>query len=95
MSTDLTQNYNQLSQPQRKKLREQYVIAQDKKCAHCGRSLLLSPSEEVRNKKIDWSLFPPYFTKHPIHLHHCHKTGNTIGAVHALCNAVLWQYHGE
>jgi hypothetical protein len=28
-------------------------------------------------------------------LHHCHQTGLTIGAVHAKCNAVLWQYHGE
>lgn len=32
---------------------------------------------------------------YPVHLHHDHKTGLTIGAVHAKCNAVLWQYYGE
>ena len=41
------------------------------------------------------SLFPPNFFKWPVHLHHSHDTGMTIGAVHARCNAVLWQYHGE
>jgi len=46
-------------------------------------------------KRIDWDLFPPGFLKNPVHLHHNHDTGMTIGAVHAYCNAVLWQYYGE
>ena len=32
---------------------------------------------------------------HPIHLHHDHDTDLTIGAVHAYCNAILWEYHNE
>jgi hypothetical protein len=41
------------------------------------------------------SLFPKNFLKWPVHLHHSHDTGMTIGAVHSYCNAVLWQYHNE
>jgi hypothetical protein len=33
--------------------------------------------------------------KSPIHLQHDHDTGLTEGAVHAYCNAVLWQYEGR
>jgi len=44
---------------------------------------------------IKKSLFPRGFFGYPIHLHHSHDTGMTIGAVHAHCNAVLWQYEGE
>jgi hypothetical protein len=40
-------------------------------------------------------LFPELFLKYPVHLHHSHVTGLTIGAVHAYCNAVLWVYHDE
>jgi hypothetical protein len=32
---------------------------------------------------------------HPVHLQHSHVTGLTEGAVHAFCNAVLWQYEGR
>ena len=50
---------------------------------------------DIKNKKINWKLFPPNFLKYPIHLQHCHKTGWTEGAVHAYCNAVMWQYEGR
>ncbi|AGI61771.1 hypothetical protein VCO139_0016 [Vibrio phage VCO139] len=40
-------------------------------------------------------LFPKNMFQYPIHLHHDHNTGMTIGAVHARCNAVLWEYYGE
>jgi len=30
-----------------------------------------------------------------MHLHHNHETDMTEGAVHAYCNAVLWQYEGK
>jgi hypothetical protein len=46
-------------------------------------------------KKINARLFPPNFFNWPVHLHHCHVTGLTIGAIHCHCNAVLWQYHGQ
>lgn len=72
-----------------------YIILQDNICCHCGNDLSDNPVDKVVNAKINWNLFPPNFTKHPIHLHHSHDTGMTIGAVHALCNAYLWQYCGE
>ena len=40
-------------------------------------------------------LFPAFFLSHPIHLQHNHETNMTEGAVHARCNAVLWQYEGR
>jgi len=76
----------------RKKAREQYVTEQNGLCHHCKQPLTTRPK---RTQRIDESLFPPNFMKWPIHLHHDHDTGMTIGAVHAYCNAVLWQYHGE
>lgn len=79
----------------RKQAREQYVKEQDGKCCHCGNPLTGEPTEEILSKPINYRLFPKGMFDHPVHLHHCHKSGMTIGAVHAKCNAVLWQYYGE
>ena len=88
-------DYNALTRRERRSVREEYVRRQDGKCSHCGSPLTGDPREDVLEKSIDDSLFPTDFLKWPVHLHHCHKTGMTIGAVHSYCNAVLWQYHGE
>lgn len=79
----------------RKNARLQYINEQDGLCCHCKTNLYDSPSEEVEKLSINTSLFPRGMFDHPIHLHHDRKTGLTIGAVHAKCNATLWQYHGE
>ena len=39
------------------------------------------PAPEVQDARVNLSLFPPGFMKHPVHLHHSHQTGMTIGAV--------------
>jgi hypothetical protein len=49
----------------------------------------------MKRYPIDRELFPPGFFNYPVHLHHSHNSGLTIGAVHSYCNAVLWHYHGE
>ena len=85
-------NYDELHPYKRKEVREEYVKIQKGKCAHCE-GLLTEPSKVKANINID--LFPINFFGHPIHLHHCHTTGMTIGAVHNKCNAYLWQYLGE
>lgn len=89
------ENYDRLNAAKRKALRERYVLAQRGMCCHCHSPLDRQPPADIKEKRIDWNLFPPGFLKRPVHLHHCHKTSMTIGAVHARCNAVLWQYHGE
>lgn len=91
------QNYDLLTRQERRELRLRYVEAQKGKCHHCGADLNGEPSADVMSKRINWRLFPggEEFLRYPVHLHHCHDTGMTIGAVHARCNAVLWQYHGE
>lgn len=84
--------YSQASREERRQRREQYVDEQKGLCYFCKTALKTTP---VRDRKITWRLFPPNFLKYPVHLHHCHKTDETIGAVHAYCNAVLWEHYGE
>ena len=88
-------NYNDTHYTVRRKVRNEYVRIQSGKCYHCSALLKGRPSGDVLKLKINTKLFPEGFFKWPIHLHHSHKTGLTIGAVHNYCNAVLWQYHGE
>jgi hypothetical protein len=88
-------NYNLLTSDERREVREQYAKQQNGLCCHCQHPLLGNPSPEVQAKPVDKGLFPTGFFQWPQHLHHNHKSGLTIGTVHARCNAVLWQYHGE
>lgn len=92
---DIPAFYDELTQPERRAVRNEYVRRQEGKCRYCKEPLDGRPSREVEGKKVNLKLFPPNFLRHPVHLHHSHETGLTIGAVHAKCNAVLWQYHGE
>lgn len=88
-------DYTTLTSEQRKLVRFEYVKLQSNKCYHCHEDLDKNPSKDILKKKINTKLFPPNFFNYPIHLHHSHETGMTIGVVHARCKAVLWQYHGE
>jgi hypothetical protein len=90
--------YSTLSASQRVAVRERYVTLQEGRCLHCAHALASDPAPSVLAMKVNWHAFPGRaagFLRHPVHLHHCHKTDLTIGAVHAYCNAVLWQHHGE
>lgn len=91
----LPANYEELSIPEKRTVREEYIKRQDGLCFYCKAPLNGRPREDVQNRKINKRLFPENFFKWPVHLHHDHETGMTIGAVHCHCNAVLWQYHGE
>jgi len=76
-------------------VREQYVKEQEGLCMFCKSSLHDEAPAHIVEREIDWSLFPKNFLKHPVHLQHDHSTNMTEGAIHAYCNAVLWQYHGR
>lgn len=88
-------NYEKANPSQRRVVRNKYVDLQEGLCFHCNNPLNEQPSDEVLKTPINKNLFPKSMFDHPVHLHHCHKSGNTIGAVHAKCNAYLWQYKGE
>lgn len=88
----LPQHYPSLTQYERAQVRRQYVKEQGNTCYYCKGRLDQKPKT---NHTLDPSLFPKNFLDNPIHLHHCHQTGLTLGAVHAHCNGVLWEYHGE
>lgn len=87
--------YTKLSPSERATLRKEYEIRQKGLCQFCKQPLNDVPSAQVRKARINLNMFPSGFLRHPVHLHHCHKTDLTIGAVHAECNAYLWQYLGE
>lgn len=87
--------YNKLHAHQRREVREQYIKQQNNLCYWCKGSLDRPPPQHIQKKSINLALFPTNFLQHPIHLQHDHKTGLTEGAVHARCNAVMWQYHGK
>ncbi len=92
---ELPANYEKCTGKQRRLIREEYVRVQDNLCQFCHEPLDGPCAKEVADKKVKRMLFPLGFFVHPIHLHHSHDTGMTIGAVHCYCNAVLWQYHDE
>ena len=88
-------NYTKLHYTQRKVVRNEYIKRQDGKCYHCKKPLSGKPCHSALLLIVRPALFPKNFFNYPVHLHHNHDTGMTIGAVHAHCNAVLWQYFGE
>ena len=92
---ELPVNYDKLKQKQRREVREEYVRVQEGLCKHCQNPLTEDPTKEITGTWVKTALFPRGFFNNPVHLHHDHGTGMTIGAIHARCNAVLWQYHGE
>ena len=92
---ELPVDYTKLTAEKRRAVREEYVKTQNGLCMWCNAPLDKNAPVEIRNNLIDWRLFPPNFLKHPVHLQHNHDTGMTEGAVHAYCNAVMWQYHGR
>jgi hypothetical protein len=92
---ELPCDYTKLEPHEKRDVREQYIKLQSGLCLFCSGPLLLAPPKRIRRKSINWSLFPENFLQHPIHLQHDHNTGMTEGAVHAYCNAVMWQYLGR
>ena len=92
---ELPVDYTKLKPFERREVREQYMREQKGLCYYCGFSLDHEAPEHIRNKPINWRLFPQNFLQYPIHLQHDHDTGMTEGAVHNYCNAVMWQYDGR
>ena len=76
-------------------VRNEYIRLQNGLCYYCNQPLSNNQPKHITNKTINWKLFPPNFLKSHIHLQHNHNTDMTEGAVHAYCNAVLWQYEGK
>jgi hypothetical protein len=89
------QHYPSLTPKQRAILRRAYEKEQGGLCHFCKQPLSGPPAKRVANAPISLVIFPKHFFAYPVHLHHNHATGMTIGAVHCRCNAYLFQYHGE
>ncbi len=87
--------YDELSSQDRALMRDAYTIDQKGLCYHCQQPLNGEPAGFIMRKRINKALFPANFFTFPVHLHHSHETGLTIGAIHARCNATLWEHYGE
>lgn len=90
--------YSKIGAGKRAQVRARYIELQENRCYHCKGLLSLPPPAFIVCMPITWSRFPGGshgFLASPVHLHHDHKTDLTIGAVHAYCNAVLFQYEGK
>lgn len=87
--------YNSLTPLEKRQKREEYIEHQNGNCWYCQHTLSEKPPAKIMRKVLNFRLFPTGFFRYPVHLQHDHKTGLTEGAVHAYCNAVLWQYHGR
>ncbi len=92
---ELPVDYTGLTWQEKRKVREQYIKEQGGKCMFCRCDLEEPPPTQITDKKINWDLFPSNFLKYPVHLQHDHDTNMTEGAVHAYCNAVMWQYYQQ
>ena len=88
-------DYTKLTRGERRLVREEYIIQQQGKCYWCQNRLWMLPTDEVLQAWINSDIFPKGFLNYPVHLQHNHDTGMTEGAVHARCNAVMWQYHNR
>lgn len=95
MEIELPKQYESLTKKEKKLVREAYITLQKGKCYHCGEPLDGEPHKDIKIFPLNMSLFPPGFLNNTQHLHHDHKTGLTLGVVHAYCNGWLWQYKGE
>ncbi len=87
--------YDDITWQERRIVREEYIVLQKGLCWHCGNDIHKEPPSDITDLALDQRLWGPEFLKHPVHLHHDHKTGLTIGATHAYCNAVLAMYYGQ
>jgi hypothetical protein len=92
---DLPVKYSKIPYKEKRLVREEYIRMQEGKCHYCKSLLSGKPSKKANSKSVKKKYFPKGFFDNPVHLHHSHDTDLTIGAVHAHCNAILWQYHGE
>lgn len=88
----LPTRYSRLQPHRRRTVRDKYVRIQKGLCWYCDAPLDKEPPDWIKEKPIDIGLYPNGFFNHPVHLQHDHNTDMTEGAVHARCNAVLWEY---
>lgn len=87
--------YDDIPRNERYLIRDQYQALQKGKCLYCQCDLDGEPDCVIASIDVNSDLFPSSFFKHPVHLHHNHDTGMTIGIVHAHCNAVMWEFDDE
>lgn len=92
------QRYRDLNISQKQELRDQYVDYFRGRCVYCDRQLDDEPHKFVCQSadEIEWDALPggkEGFLKNPVHLHHDHETGLTLGPVHAQCNAHSWHFY--
>lgn len=87
----MTHYYRLMTRQQRRQVRLQLAKEQGNMCWYCKQPLSGPPSPDIDNYAFNKHLFPKGMFDFPVHLHHDHNSGICVGAVHAKCNAYMWQ----
>lgn len=87
--------YDHVSREVRARVRDEYARRQKGICPFCLQPLLGDPPPVIQRLPLNAMNWPPEFFRWPVHLHHDHRTGLTIGAYHSRCNAILACYLHE
>jgi len=85
---ELPIKYSSLSGERLSAVKEAYTCLQRERCWLCGNNLWDLPKYIVENPKL-MGLCGNQLAEHsPLHLHHDHDTGLTLGVTHAECNII-------
>lgn len=87
--------YSKLTPQERRKVREELMAKQEQLCWYCHKPFWMTPPSHIENYEYNMRVFPPTMFKYPVHSHHDHETDVCIGAVHAKCNAYMWETEGK
>lgn len=83
---ELPTKYSSLTGERKSAVKEAYICLQRDRCWLCGDDLYDPPKFLVENPNY-MPLCGNQLAEHsPLHLHHDHKTGLTLGVTHAECN---------
>lgn len=85
---ELPTKYSSLSGERLAVVKEAYICLQRERCWLCGGNLYELPNHVVDNPNLIGLCSSQLAEQHPLHLHHNHDTGLTLGVAHAECNII-------
>ena len=86
---ELPTKYSSLSGERLSAVKEAYICLQRERCWLCGNNLYELSKYLVDNPKLMPLCGNELAERYPLHLHHDHDTGLTLGVTHAECNIII------
>lgn len=85
---ELPTKYSSLSGERLSAVKDAYICLQRERCWLCGDNLYELPKYIVDNPNYMGLCYNQLAEQTPLHLHHNHDTGLTLGVAHAECNII-------